>query len=56
MANEPISEMLMVTAILGGLPREYNTIVIILEAEDATLTISSIQAMEALCHGTDYPR
>jgi hypothetical protein len=44
MANEPISEMIMVTAILGGLPREYNTIVTILEAEDATLTISSVQA------------
>jgi hypothetical protein len=44
MANEPISEMLMVTAILGGLPQEVSTIVIILEAEDATLTISSIQA------------
>jgi hypothetical protein len=44
LANEPISEMLMVTAILGGLPREFATIVTILEAEDATLTISSIQA------------
>jgi hypothetical protein len=44
MANEPISEMLMVTAILGGLPREFATIVTILEAEDATLTIRSIQA------------
>jgi hypothetical protein len=36
MANEQISEMLMVTAILGGLPREFSTIVTILEAEDAT--------------------
>jgi hypothetical protein len=44
LANEPISEMLMVTAILGGLPQEFSTIVTILEAEDATLTISSIQA------------
>jgi hypothetical protein len=44
MANEPISEMLMVTAILGELLREFSTIVSILEAEDATLMISSIQA------------
>jgi hypothetical protein len=43
LANEPISEMLMVTAILGVLPREYATIITILEAEDSTLTISSIQ-------------
>jgi hypothetical protein len=44
LANEPISEMLMVTAILGGLPKEFSTIVSILEAEDATLTVNSIQA------------
>jgi hypothetical protein len=47
LANEPISEMLMVTAIPGGLPREFATIVTILEAEDATLTISSI--LSKLC-------
>jgi hypothetical protein len=44
MANEPVSEMIMVTAILGGLPREYSTIVTTLEAEDSPLTISSVQA------------
>jgi hypothetical protein len=43
-ANEPVSEMIIITSILGGLPREYITIVAILEAEDSTLTISSIQA------------
>jgi hypothetical protein len=43
MAQEPINEILLVTAILGGLPREFQTIVIILEAEDATLTVNSIQ-------------
>jgi hypothetical protein len=54
MANEPISEMLMVTAILGGLPREFSTIVTILEAEDATLTISSTEAK--LCVMEQYIR
>jgi hypothetical protein len=43
LANEQISEMLMVTVILGGLSREFTTIVTILEAEDSTLTISSVQ-------------
>jgi hypothetical protein len=43
MANEPISELLLVTAILGGLPRDYRTIVIILEAEDSILSVTSVQ-------------
>jgi hypothetical protein len=44
MAEEPISETLIVTAIyLRGLPREFLTIIIFLEAEDAPLTVSSIQ-------------
>jgi hypothetical protein len=43
MANEPISEILLVTAILGGLPRDYQTIVIILESEDSILSVTSVQ-------------
>jgi hypothetical protein len=43
MANEPISELFLVTAILGGLPPPYSTIVIILEAEDSILSVTSVQ-------------
>jgi hypothetical protein len=44
MAKELISETLIVTAILGGLPREFQTIIIIiLGSEDATLTVNTIQ-------------
>jgi hypothetical protein len=42
LANEPVSDVFVITALLGGLPSEYLTIVTIIEAVDARLTYESI--------------